>query len=143
MRAAAAGADASPPDGVAARGVLPPASARGATVVLDCVGVDDTLALAAGSVAPGGHVAIVGMAGGTLPVRHLAFPLEATVVISSWGSRTELAEVVALARAGAIAIDVERVALEDVPSAYERLEAGDVRGRLVAIPGHGGGAGHA
>jgi D-arabinose 1-dehydrogenase-like Zn-dependent alcohol dehydrogenase len=31
-------------------------------------------------------------------------------------------------------IEVERVALHDVPAAYERLEAGDVRGRVVAIP---------
>jgi propanol-preferring alcohol dehydrogenase len=41
--------------------------------------------------------------------------------------------VVALARAGAIHVDVERVRLADVPAAYERLEAGAVRGRLVAV----------
>ena len=32
------------------------AGGRGAALVVDCVGSDDTLALAAGAVAPGGHV---------------------------------------------------------------------------------------
>ena len=35
---------------------------------------------------------------------------------------------------GPIHVDVERVRLADVPAAYERLEAGAVRGRLVAVP---------
>jgi propanol-preferring alcohol dehydrogenase len=60
--------------------------------------------------------------------------METTVVISNWGTRSELAEVVALARAGIIDLEVERVALTDVVDAYERLERGDVRGRVVAVP---------
>jgi FO synthase len=43
-------------------------------------------------------------------------------------------EVVALAQAGVIGIEVEPVALADVPAAYDRLEAGEARGRLVAVP---------
>ena len=61
-------------------------------------------------------------------------PFETTVVFSNWGTRAELAEVVDLARAGVMQIEVERVALDEVPAAYERLEAGDVRGRVVAVP---------
>jgi propanol-preferring alcohol dehydrogenase len=56
------------------------------------------------------------------------------VIFSNWGTRAELAEVVDLARAGVIQIEVERVALDAVPAAYARLEAGDVRGRVVAVP---------
>jgi len=56
------------------------------------------------------------------------------VIFSNWGTRAELAEVVALARSGAIAIEVERVPLADVPAAYERLAASHNRGRLVAVP---------
>jgi propanol-preferring alcohol dehydrogenase len=56
------------------------------------------------------------------------------VIFSNWGTRAELAEVVTLAREGTIAIEIERVALADVPAAYERLAAGDGRGRLVAVP---------
>jgi propanol-preferring alcohol dehydrogenase len=110
------------------------AAGGGAGLVIDCVGVDATLELAAASVAPGGHVAIIGVGGGTLPFRFGVIPFETSVVFSNWGTRAELAEVVDLARAGALHIEVERVALEDVPAAYERLEAGDVRGRVVAIP---------
>jgi alcohol dehydrogenase, propanol-preferring len=110
------------------------AGGRGAALVIDCVGVDATLELAAACVAPGGHVAILGVGGGTLPLRFGVIPFETPVVLSNWGTRAELAEVVALARAGAIRIEVERVRLEDVPDAYRRLEAGEVRGRVVAVP---------
>ena len=74
------------------------------------------------------------MAGGTFPMRRGGVPMETTVVISNWGTRAELAEVVALARAGVIELEVETVALSDVVAAYERLERGDVRGRVVAVP---------
>jgi propanol-preferring alcohol dehydrogenase len=110
------------------------AAGGGAGLVVDCVGVDSTLALAAASIAPGGHVSIIGVGGGTLPFRFGVIPFETPVVFSNWGTRAELAEVVDMARAGVLHIEVERVALDDVPAAYERLEAGDVRGRVVAIP---------
>jgi alcohol dehydrogenase, propanol-preferring len=61
-------------------------------------------------------------------------PFETPVIFSNWGSRAELAEVVELARAGAVELELETVRLEDVPAAYERLEAGEVRGRVVAVP---------
>jgi propanol-preferring alcohol dehydrogenase len=66
--------------------------------------------------------------------------MEATIVMSNWGTRAELAEVVALAREGIIRLAVETVPLEAVPAAYERLERGEVRGRVVAAPGGGGAA---
>jgi alcohol dehydrogenase, propanol-preferring len=132
--ALAAGADAAlQADGLEA-GDVRRAAGGGAGLVIDCVGVDSTLEQAAASVAPGGHVAILGVGGGTLPFRFGVVPFETPVVFSNWGTRAELAEVVDLARAGVLHIEVERVALEDVPAAYGRLEAGDVRGRVVAIP---------
>jgi alcohol dehydrogenase, propanol-preferring len=121
-------------DGLTAREARRAAGARGAALVIDCVGVEQTLDLAAGVVAPGGHVTILGVGGGTFPMRFGAVPFETSVVMSNWGTRAELADVVALARAGAVHVDVERVALADAPAAYERLEAGAVRGRLVAVP---------
>jgi alcohol dehydrogenase, propanol-preferring len=121
--------------GVTAREVRRAGGGRGVALVIDCVGSDQTLALAAGAVTGGGHVAVLGVAGGTFPMRFGAVPMETSVVISNWGTRAELADVVALAREGAIHVEVEPVALFDVPSAYERLQAGDVRGRAVAVPG--------
>jgi alcohol dehydrogenase, propanol-preferring len=121
-------------DGLTARAARRAAGGRGAALVIDCVGVEQTLELAAGIVAPGGHVSILGVGGGTFPMRFGAVPFETSVVLSNWGTRAELADVVALARAGAIHVDVERVRLADVPAAYERLAAGAVSGRLVAVP---------
>jgi propanol-preferring alcohol dehydrogenase len=127
--AQAAGADAVlQADGLTADAVRHAAGGRGARLVMDFVGVDATLELAAQSVAPGGHLAILGVGGGTLPFRFGVVPFETVVVFSNWGTRADLA------RDGALHIEVERVGLEDVPAAYERLEAGQVRGRVVAVP---------
>jgi propanol-preferring alcohol dehydrogenase len=132
--AAAAGADVTlSADGLDPREVRA-AAGGGAAVVIDCVGVQSTLDLAAGAVRAGGHVAIVGIGGGTFPMRFRGVPFETTVVISNWGTRSELADVVALAQEGAIHMEVERVRLDEVVEAYVRLEAGDVRGRVVAAP---------
>jgi propanol-preferring alcohol dehydrogenase len=120
-------------DGLTADDVLQAAGGR-APIVVDCVGVDATLALAAACVKPGGHLSVIGVGGGTLPFRFGVIPFETTVVYSNWGTREELAEVVALARAGVISVEVERIGLEDVPAAYARLEAGEARGRIVAVP---------
>ena len=111
------------------------AGSRRVELVLDCVGVDQTLELAADVVDPGGHVSIVGVAGGSFPMRHGRVPMETSVIISNWGTRAELADVVALAQAGAIQVEVERIGLTEVLDAYARLHLGGVRGRLVAVPG--------
>jgi propanol-preferring alcohol dehydrogenase len=121
--------------GLAAPELRRAAGGRGAALVVDCVGSDATLALAAGAVAPGGQVSVLGLAGGTFPMRFGAVPLETSVIFSNWGTREELAEVIELARAGAVTLEIERVPLAAVPAAYERLAAGGCRGRLVAAPG--------
>ena len=43
---------------------------------------------------------------------------------SSWGSYTELQEVLALARAGTIRAQIERFPLEQVDEVFNRLEHG-------------------
>lgn len=107
---------------------------RGASMVLDCVASDSTLALAAGTVSIGGDICYVGRAGGTLGVNPGLLPFECSVVLPSWGTLPELAEVVALARSGAIHVEVERVSLEQTVEAYGRLKRGELRGRAVAVP---------
>jgi propanol-preferring alcohol dehydrogenase len=107
----------------------------GATLVLDCVGSNSTLELAAAAVAIGGEISYVGRAGGTLPVAPGRLPFECSVSLPSWGSLSELTEVVALARAGAIRTEVERLRLKDAIDGYRRLSRGEVRGRAVVVPG--------
>ena len=120
--------------GLDVAGLRRAAGGRGAALIVDCVGNDQTLALAAGAVMPGGHVSLLGIGGGTFPMRYGSVPFETPVIFSNWGTREELADVVALARDGAISLEIERVPLAAVSAAYGRLEAGAVNGRLVAVP---------
>jgi propanol-preferring alcohol dehydrogenase len=107
----------------------------GATVALDFVGADGTLELAAGSVAQGGDVAYVGRGGGELKMKPGLIPYEVTVRMPTWGTLPELAEVVALARSGAIHSEAEVYPLGEAVAAYGRLQQGDVVGRAVIRAG--------
>lgn len=106
----------------------------GAEVVLDMVGADQTLALGANVLRAEGALVIVGLAMGTLPVNFFALPYGASVATSYWGTLPELIDLVALARAGRIHMDVETFSLADAPEAYARLRRGEIRGRAVIVP---------
>jgi alcohol dehydrogenase, propanol-preferring len=106
----------------------------GADVVLDMVGADATLALAAKVVRAEGRLVLIGLGAGTLPVSFFALPYGAEVATSYWGTVTELIEIVALAKTGKIKVDVETFTLARAPEAYERLRRGEIRGRAVIVP---------
>lgn len=107
---------------------------RGADVVIDLVGADATMALGAAVVRPMGHLTIVGIAGGTLPVSFFTVPYEVSVATTYWGSLPELMEVISLAESGRIHAHVERCALADAPAVYDRMRAGQLSGRAVIVP---------
>ena len=108
---------------------------RGADVVLDFAGTDATLELAARSLRADGDLVMVGSGGGHLAVRKPGLlPAGSRVSLPFWGTRDELSEVVALARAGAIRVEVERFPLSAAQEAVERLRAGTLHGRAVLLP---------
>ena len=107
---------------------------RGATLVLDCVGNDATIALSAATVRPAGAVMVIGVAGGTFPLTFGAMPFDASITHPYWGSAIELAEVLDLARAGQIDAHVERFPLEAAAEAYQRMRDGTLSGRAVITP---------
>jgi len=107
---------------------------RGADVVLDLVGSDITLALAGAVVRPLGHLTIVGIAGGTLPVSFFSMGYEVAVTTTYWGTLPELAEVLALAATGRIRARVTRFPLEAAGDAYAAMRAGTLEGRAVVVP---------
>jgi propanol-preferring alcohol dehydrogenase len=104
---------------------------RGADAIFDFVGTDATLALAARVSRPMGRIVLVGLGGGTIPVGwgHLATGAEFAISLGS--SRSDLAEVCALAAAGSLQLDLERFGFDEVETAYERLRAGTLTGRAV------------
>lgn len=107
----------------------------GADVVLDFVGSDATVAALPGLLAPGGQVAWVGSAGGTLEVaKGRDLPRGWGVAAPFWGTRADLADVVALAAGGVLHSETETYGLAEALDAYERLRAGEVRGRAVVVP---------
>jgi alcohol dehydrogenase, propanol-preferring len=133
--AQAAGADAVLlADGLTPEDVRAQTGPDGAAVVLDFVGNNATLALAAGSVAQGGDVTFVGRGGGELRVGPGLVPYETTVRMPTWGTVAELAEVVELARSGAIHSEAEVFGIEDAVGAYGKLRQGEVLGRAVVVP---------
>lgn len=107
---------------------------RGADVVLDFVGSDETLATAARAVRQLGDITIVGIAGGTLPVSFFAVPYEASVQTTYWGNRHELVEVLDLAARGLVHAESTIYTLDEAATAYRDLEQGRIRGRAVVVP---------
>jgi propanol-preferring alcohol dehydrogenase len=104
---------------------------QGAELVLDMVGWNDTLALGAASLRPEGHLTIVGLALGTLPLSFFKIPYGASVRTSYWGTIPELIELISLARAKKVHANVEAYPLEKAPQVYEKLAAGKISGRAV------------
>jgi propanol-preferring alcohol dehydrogenase len=121
-------------DAAAADAIRAATGGVGADLVLDMVGADATLALGARSLRAEGRLVIIGLAMGTLPVNFFALPYGAEVATSYWGTVTELGELVALARAGTIKVDVETFPLERAPEVYAKLRRGEIRGRAVIVP---------
>ena len=109
-------------------------SGRGVDLVLDLVGSNDTLALGATVARPLGHVTLVGIAGGSLPVSFFSPRYEVSVASTYWGSLPELMEVLALAERGMIHAHAQEFSLDDAPAAYEEMREGRLRGRAVIVP---------
>lgn len=130
------GADlAVPSDAEAAGRILAVTSGHGADVVLDFVGSDATLGLAARISRTLGDITIVGIGGGSLPVSFFSPPYETSVQSTYWGSRPELIEVLELAARGLLAPVATPFPLEEAMTAYRLMESGGLVGRAVIIPG--------
>jgi propanol-preferring alcohol dehydrogenase len=108
---------------------------RGAEVVLDIVGADATLKLAAQVARPLGRITVVGVAGGTLPFNFMQVPLQCAVSSTYYGTKNEMTEIIALANAGRLRAEIEFFPLAQAGEAYRRLRRGGINGRAVIVPG--------
>src|SRR5581483_10932119 len=107
---------------------------RGADVVLDFVGANDTIAVGVACAGMLSDVTIVGLAMGSATVSALTVPWECSVTTVYWGTRPELVELVALAAAGRVRPRVETFPLAKAAEAYDRMRAGTLAGRAVVTP---------
>jgi propanol-preferring alcohol dehydrogenase len=123
-----------PSDENAAAAIRDATKGIGAMVVMDFVGIDATLTLAAQSLRKMGQIVLVGIGGGTLPYGFATLPTGCSIRTTLGGSTAELGEVVALAEAGKIKPHIETFAMTDALAVYEKLHHGDISGRAVLIP---------
>ena len=107
---------------------------RGASLVLDCVGVQPTMDLGAKLLGRDSVWTIVGLGGGRHDFRHGSTPYGTSMSIPYWGSRVELMEVIAMARDGRIHAETTEFPLTDAVDVYAKLKAGEITGRAVLVP---------
>ncbi|MBK7950747.1 MAG: alcohol dehydrogenase catalytic domain-containing protein [Deltaproteobacteria bacterium] len=107
----------------------------GAEAILDFVGIDATMGLALAAARIGGSIAIVGAGGGRASVGWGLLPNNCDLFIPQGGTTADLHDVIALANAGRLRIDIERFAFERTAEGYARVEAGTVAGRAVVLVG--------
>jgi propanol-preferring alcohol dehydrogenase len=103
--------------------------------VLDFVGSEASLARAAELVDRKGVAVVIGLFGGRIPFGLGAVPHEAHFLSSIWGSRDELAELIALAQGEPLEATIETMPLPHAQAAHDRVRAGEARGRIVLVPG--------
>jgi NAD+-dependent secondary alcohol dehydrogenase Adh1 len=108
---------------------------RGAELVVDFVGSDQTHADAIAMLARGGTYSVVGY-GGTVSVPSVELiASEKAVVGNLVGSWPDLVEVLELHARGRLELRVETHPLSEINSVLDSLRAGEITGRAVLVPG--------
>jgi propanol-preferring alcohol dehydrogenase len=109
----------------------------GAAFVLDCVGINPTLATGVASLAWRSRLTMVGAGGGSTPFDFFKMPPGSQLTTSLNGGSIALMEVVELAALGRLKILVDRYPLGVAKQAYEDFEHGRLVGRAVLMPAPG------
>src|SRR5262249_52600073 len=106
----------------------------GAMFVLDCVGLNATLATAVAALAWRGRLVMVGAGGGSIPLDFFKVPPGSQLATSLNGGSVALQEVVAMAALGRLKVLVDRYPLSAAHKAYDDFEHGRLVGRAVLMP---------
>jgi NAD+-dependent secondary alcohol dehydrogenase Adh1 len=131
------GADETIEGGDVAAAVRELTNGRGADLVLDFVGSDQTHADGMAMLARMGTYSIVGF-GGTLSVPSAAMVgAEQAAVANLVGSWIDLWEVLQLHARGTLTLRTETYPLEEVNDVLSMLREGEITGRAVLVPGGG------
>ncbi len=106
----------------------------GVAFVLDCVGINETLATGVAVLSWRGRLALVGAGGGSIPFDFFKETPGAQLVTSLNGGGVGLKEVVDMAALGRIKNLLDRYPLSAVQKAYDDFKQGHLVGRAVVIP---------
>ena len=125
-----------PRDKDARKQILELTGGTGVGAALDFVGGEATSQFGARALARGGRLVIVGLFGGTLSVPLPMFAFTGCQYVGSvTGSPAEMAEMMALVRAGKVApVPVIKRGLDEADAALQDLRRGMVLGRAVLVP---------
>jgi NAD+-dependent secondary alcohol dehydrogenase Adh1 len=108
---------------------------RGADLVFDFVGTDESHADSTAMLARGGDYSVIGY-GGTVSTPSVALIAnEQSIVGNLVGSWIDLWELLQLHAAGRVTLRSETYPLDSVNDVLDMLRAGDVTGRAVLVPG--------
>ncbi|MGJ3507723.1 alcohol dehydrogenase catalytic domain-containing protein [Enemella sp. A6] len=108
---------------------------RGADIVLDFVGIDQTLATGLSVAARSSSFGIIGAGRGQVSVSWGQLPFECDLWCTQGSTVADLFAVVELAKTGDVVMDVDRFGFDDIPNAYRALAEGSVRSRAVVEVG--------
>src|SRR4030095_13960461 len=96
----------------------------GAVFVLDCVGINPTLATGAAALSWRGRPTMVGAGGGSVPFDFCKVPPGAQLTTSLNGGSIALMEVVEMARLGRLEVLADTYPLNAAKQAYDDFEHG-------------------
>lgn len=106
----------------------------GVQFVLDCVGIDATLATGMAALSRNGRMTVVGAGHGDFDFNFFRVPPGAELTTSLNGGSLAMKEVLDLAATGRVHSLVDRYPLSDAARAYDDLEHGRLKGRAVMLP---------
>lgn len=108
---------------------------RGADLVFDFVGTDQSHADSAAMLARGGTYSVIGY-GGMISIPSAALVVNEHAVVGNLvGTWIDLYELLQLHSAGRVVLKTETHPLDSVNEVLDRLRAGEVTGRAVLVPG--------
>jgi alcohol dehydrogenase/propanol-preferring alcohol dehydrogenase len=134
-RAAGAGELVDPSEDGALKSLMK-STGGGVAAAVDFVGAGASFAFGFGALRKSGKLVCVGLFGGSTPIVPMMIAMKAVTVVGSYvGSPRDMAELMAIARAGKLpAMPVTAQPLDAADQALADLAAGRIRGRTVLRP---------
>ena len=110
-------------------------SAPPIALVVDCVGAPATFSLAQRLAATGGRVLLLGLTSEKLEWEvKRNVDRELNLLMSLWGTKAELGEVMELVREGKLSPDVEVRKMGELGKAIGEMKEGKIKGRVAFVP---------